>query len=149
MIKKNRDKFKNKIIKNVERKSNSKFKNMILKNAASRQQNIKKYSVYYNSEEIDVNCIKIKTVDEYKSMIEYSILNSENEWYLITGINKISKSKIIEDKEYIFTNAKNVIEFMNPNFDENFPNNFTNIFITPRGTVSFFGIKVGQRLWIK
>lgn len=130
-------------------KKKEKWIKKIFDSAVSRRYNIKKYPIYYNSEEINAKCIKIKTVDDYKSIVEYSTLNNDNEWYLITAINKISKSKILENKEYIFTNSKNMIEHIIKDHNISIPINFSNIFIAPKGTTSFFGIEIEQRLWIK
>lgn len=123
--------------------------NKILDNAASRKAEIKKYSIYCNSEELSAKCVKIKSIYDYKSMIEFSTFENEDEWFLIMGINKISKSRIMKNKEYIFTNSRNIVEHILINPNDNIPDNFSNIFIVPKGSVSFFGIELSQRLWIK
>lgn len=130
-------------------KKKEKFIEKVLLRAINRSHNKKKYNIYLNSEQLPIYCYKIKSIDDYQSFIEYSLLNELEEWYFIPSITKLSKSFIKDNKEYIFTNSKNYIVDIISNDEQILKSEYTNFFIVPKGSVSLFSIEIDQKLWIK
>lgn len=128
-------------------KKDQKFIGKVLNHYMKRKTPLIKNPVYYNADKLPVYCYKIKTIDDYINYVE-PITREVEEWYVILKINNIHPSRTLPNREYVYCNAKNVIVKISNEIIPNF-HSFTNIFILPKGTVSFFNIMEKEKLWIK
>ncbi len=130
-------------LNNKDKKYITKVLNHYIKNKLPLDKN----PVYYNADKLPVYCYKIKTIDDYINYVE-PIRREIEEWYVILKINNIHPSRTLENREYVYCNSKNIITKISNEIIPNF-HDFTNIFILPKGSVSFYNITENGKLWIR
>ncbi len=124
-----------------------KYINKLLNKHVKKITPLKKNPVYYKSDKLPVYCYIINNVDDYQNYVEPS-KREIDEWYIILNINNIHPSQTLQNREYVYCNAKNIITKISDVIEPHF-HNFTNIFIVPKGSVSFYNIVEKEKLWIR
>ncbi len=128
-------------------KTDRKYINKILRKHVSKLTPLKKNPVYYKSDKLPVYCYVIKNVQDYIDYVEPTKRDID-EWYVILSINNIHPSQTLSGREYVYCNAKNIITKISEVIEPNF-NDYTNIFIVPKGSVSFYNLVEKEKLWIR